>query len=415
MTLDLERALRAAVDDRVDTHLPLGGPGGMVTLRARVRRRRAARAAGRATVGAGAACAVGLGALGWQRTASPPPPAASASSTAPDGTTGTPGPVLPAQPVTPSTSALCGVAVADLPADPGDLALTLGLPGVDVQAGQLVGRSVGGAVPVWLTVPADAGRAASDDSAEYLANAEILLVQDDAVVAVADSAATVVSTDDATATMLDRAQAGTAGTGELHACPGAAPEGLAGAVPSAGEYELRAVGEFTRDGGGDLRRIVSQPVPVTLLPEQELMPADAAGLPDDFPLDAVPLIGDRVLAATWPGTDGWTITVPADGTDALQRAADALGFGYSSLWDPLTGSDVDVDLSGAEPGAWEAALSFSMARSARISDRLNDGRYTSAGWGDGTLTLQSDALDIEITEQSGPGAVNSLVYRVTLR
>lgn len=418
MTLDLERALRAAVDDGTDPRLPLGGPGGLVALHARVRRRRAARAAGRATVGAGAACAVGLGAIGWQRTADTPPPAASANSTAPDGRTATPNPVLPAKPVTPTASALCGLPAADLADDPGDVTLTLGLPGVELDAGQLVGRSVGSSVPVWLTVPADAGGTSADPSAESLANAEILLLQDDVVVAVADSAASVVSVDDPTAAMLERAQAGTAGNGDLHACPGTAPEGLAGAVPAAGTYELRAVGELTREGGG-LRRAVSPGIPITLLPEQELLPADAEGLPADFPLAAVPLIGDRVLAAHRSGADGWQITVPADGTDALQRASDALGATLGdTLWDRLTGSTsggLDLDLSGAEPGAWEAALAVDMARASRTFADQRGGPYTDYTWGGGSFSLTSDALEIEVREQTGPGSVNSLVYQVTPR
>jgi hypothetical protein len=420
MTFDLERALHAAVDDGTGTHPPLGGPAGTAALRARVRRRRAARTAGRATVGAGAACAVGLGAIGWQRAADAPPPAASASSSAPDGSATTPKPVLPARPVTPTTSALCGVAVADLPDDPGDVTLSLGLPGVVVDAGQLVGRSVGDSVPVWLTVPADAGGTRTDPSAEYLATAEILLVQDDAVVAVADSAASVLSVDDPTATMLERAQAGTSGTGDLHACPGTAPDGLAGAVPAAGEYELRAVGELTQDGGG-LRRVVSQPVPVTLLPEQELLHADADGLPADFPLAAVPLIGDRVLAASSLPGGTWQVTVPADGTDALHRAADALGAAIGDvLWDRLTGSSgsgggAEIDLSGAAPGAQEAALVLGGARAARMSDDQRGGPFTAFSWGGGSFSVTTDALEIDVTEQSGPGGANSLVYRVTPR
>ncbi|GEM_PF-2615231 len=417
MTLDLERALRAAVDDGPATHRPLGGPGGTLALRARVRRRRAARTAGRATVGAGAACAVGLGAIGWHRTPDTPPPAASASSTAPDAPAATPNPVLPARPVTPSTSALCGLATADLPDDPGDVTVTLGLPGVDLDAGRLVGRSVGSSVPVWLTVPADAGGTAADPSAESLTNAEILLVQDDAVVAVADSAASVVSVDDPTAAMLERAQAGTAGTGELHACPGTAPEGLAGAVPAAGDYQLLAVGELARDGGGRVRRAVSQTVPITLLPEQALLPADADGLPADFPLAAVPLIGDRVLAASPLGADGWQVTVPADGTDALQRASDALGNVLgSAISNRLTGStgDVAADLSGAETAAWQAAVTLDTARAGRTSDDERGGPYTGYSWGGGSFSLTSDALEIEVREQTD-GGVNSLVYRVAPR
>lgn len=421
MTLDLGSALRAAVDDGtdgVDPRPPLGGAGGLAALHARVRRRRAARTVGRAGVGAGAVCAVGLGGIGWQRAADNPPPAASASSTTTDGPAATPDPVLPARPVTPSTSALCGVAVTDLPDDPGDVTLTLGLPEVAVDAGQLVGRSVGSSVPVWLTVPADAGGTRTDPSAEYLANAEIVLVRDDAVVAVADSAASVLSVDDPTAAMLERAQAGTAGTGDLHACPGTAPEGLAGAVPAAGEYELRAVGELTRDGGG-LRRAVSQPVPITLLPEQELLPADADGLPADFPLAAVPLIGDRVLAASRLPAGAWQVTVPADGTDALQRASDAIGAGFGDLlWDRLTGGTgrgAETELSGAVSGAEEAALTIGGAREARTSDAQRGGPFTALSWGGGSFSVTTDALEIEVTEQSGPGGANSLVYQVTPR
>lgn len=402
MSLDLERALHDVVDVPADPRA-LGGPGGLVALRIRVRRRRAARAAGRAAVGAGAACAVGAGALAWDRGGDGGPlterigdePAAAWA----------PGGPLP---VEPSDSALCGVAVAALTGDrAADAAtLTLGLPGVDVDAGDLVGRSVGPDVPAWLDLSPGSG----DDLA---GEPSVVLVSDEQVVAVAAGVAAVIAADDESAAVRVGSPAASTAPGTLRACPGTAHEGLAGAVPPAGEYTLRAVAGLGRVEGGTVRQLVSQPVPVTLLPEQALIAPGTPGLPADFPLAEVPLVGSRVLTARTAAIDGWSVTVEVAGDDALQRAADALGLptGSPEMWQRLTAAE--AELTAVQTRAAEAAAEQAGMRASLAAQALEGTRFTNAGTSSTGLTASVPGLDIEVRAQTGPGGADTLVYRVT--
>jgi hypothetical protein len=404
MTLDLERALRDAVDGAPDDPRALGGTAGLAALHARVRRRPTARAVARTTVGAGAACVVGLGALAAQRGGTGDPPAAAG----PGGPAGTSAPA--AAPVEPSDSDLCGAAVAGLAVTSGGVDLSLGLPGVDVDGGELVGRSLGGEVPVWLDVPADAG---AEAPTEELVGSSILLVRDEVVVAVADGAAVVVSSDDTTAGMLTEAQRETAGTGTLRACPGTGSEGLAGAVPAAGEYTLRAVARLERAEDGAAHLAVSPPVPVTLLPEEAPIAAGAENLPADFPLDAVPLVGTRVIDAVTAGTGGWKVTVEVHGTDALQRAADALGVPQGSTGSWVRFSGVDAELTLVQEEAVAAAERVAGTRAVGSADRWVRTDLTEWGGTADGISARGRGVGIDVQELPGEDGGTTLVYRVT--
>lgn len=404
MSLDLERALHDVVDGPADPGA-LGGAGGLAALRSRVRRRRAARTAGRAAVGAGAACAVGIGALGWDRArdagpATERPGDELAAAWAPGGPL----------PVEPSDSALCGVAVAALAGDGAagtdDATLTLGLPGTRADAGDLVGRSVGSQVPTWLDLPAGSGETLAGEPS-------VVLVSDEAVVAVAAGAAAVIATDDEPTEVRLQTPVASTAPGTLRACPGAAPEGLAGAVPAAGEYTLRTVAGLQRVEGGAVRHVVSQPVPVTLLPEQRLLPAGTPGLPADFPLAEVPLVGTRVLTARTAAIDGWSVTVEVEGDDALQRAADALGLptGSSEMWQRLTAAG--TELSAVQSQAAAAAAEQGGMQAGLAAQALEGTRFTSAGSSGASLSASVPGLDIEVRAQTGPGGADTLVYEVT--
>ena len=52
-----------------------------------------------------------------------------------------------------------------------------------------------------------------------------------------------------------------------------------------------------------------------LLPEQALIAPGTPGLPADFPLAEVPLVGSRVLEARTAAIDGWSVTVEVAGDD----------------------------------------------------------------------------------------------------
>lgn len=395
MSIDLGRALRDVVDGPTPRDpRALGGPGGLVRLRGRVRRARTRRAVARASVGGAAAVALGVGgsAADWSRLGGgdgrvdgAAPPAAVTD---------------PREPVEPSGSALCGADVEDLATGPGDLALRLGMPGSG-GGGELVGRSLGPLVPVWVT---------ADGPVVLPVRApEIVLVRDGAVVAVADDAAWLVAGDAAS----EHAVAGLAtptGSGALRSCPGTDAEGLAGAVPAPGEYTLLAVAALVDGATGedDAGHVASPAVDVTLLPEEAPL-TDDPDLPADFPLADVPLVGDAVLDVVTGGLDGWKVTVGVTGTDALQRAATALGVRRLPVtrWEVMTGEDgtrtQDEQTRAALAGAEVTAL---LAAGAGADDADLGGSSTSF-----SLTLR--AYDVEVTEQPGPGGRNSLVYRVT--
>lgn len=399
MSIDLRHALREAVDapggrdDRA-----LGGPGGLAALRARTRRARVRRAVARASAGTAAlvAATLAVGALG-QPGPGQPATAPTAAGPAAD----------PRRPVRPSDSALCGAAVADLDDAAADLVLRLGLPGSD-GSGTLVGRSLGAQVPVWVT--------ADGPAVLPVRAADVVLVRDGTVVAVADDAAHLVAGDAATDGALADLPA-PAGSGALRSCPGTDAAGLAGAVPSAGAYTLLAVAALGdgAEGRDDAGHVVSGPVPLTLLPEQGPLTADAA-LPADYPLADVPLVGDRVLSVVTAGIDGWKVTVAVTGTDALQRAAAALGAPGLPVtpWELVAGDGQGgVALDEDARARWGRAGADLSAR------RAEDGVGADAPYADlgGTNTSFSAWLragyDVQVTEQPGPGGVDTLVYRVT--
>ncbi|HYQ75682.1 hypothetical protein [Cellulomonas sp.] len=400
MSIDLGRALRDVVDGPTPRDpRALGGPGGLVRLRGRVRRARTRRAVAQASVGGAAAVAIGVGgsAVDWSRLgdrdgrvdgAAPP-------ATATD----------PRRPVEPSGSALCGADVADLATSAADLALRLGLPGSD-GGGELVGRSLGTQVPVWVT--------AGGPVVLPVRDAEIALVRDGAVVAVAEDAARLVAGDAPSESALAGVAAPT-GSGVLRSCPGTDPEGLAGAVPAPGDYTLVAVAALVDGATGedDAGHVASPAVDVTLLPEEPPLTGDP-DLPADYPLADVPLVGDEVQAVITGGVDGWKVTVAVTGTDALQRAATALGVPGLPVtrWELITDEvtlTADEDRRRVQAGSEIAA-----ARAAEAFGAGAAGTGPTEIGGSGTsFSLRLRGYDVEVTEQAGAGGGDTLVYRVT--
>lgn len=394
MSIDLGRALRDAVDGPTGRDdRALGGTSGLVRLRGRVRRARTRRAVARASVGGAAAVAIGVGgsAVGWPR----PDDAAVDGAAAPAGAAD------PREPVEPSGSVLCGADVAGLATGVGDLRLHLGMPGSDA-GGELVGRSLGPQVPVWVT--------ADGPDVLPLRTPAVALVRDGAVVAVADDAARLVAGDAAS----ERAVAGLAvptGSGALRSCPGTDAGGLAGAVPAPGDYALVAVAALAdgAEGEDEAAYVMSSAVDVTLLPEEAPL-ADDPDLPADYPLADVPLVGDGVLEVITSGLDGWKVTVGVTGTDALQRAATALGVRGLPVthWEVMSGED------GTRTSDEQARAA--LAGVAIAADRTTGGtvsEHAGLAGDDTSFSLTLRGYHVEVTEQPGPGGRGSLVYRVT--
>lgn len=411
MSIDLGRALRDVVDGPEPSGAPAAGPwsaddrlGG---LRGRVRRRRAARTATRSAVGVGAACAVGASAAWWPTPAETPAPATS-TSVAENGD-----PVPAPDPVPAADSALCGTALT--PSTGGDT-LALGVPGLTGDAGTLVGRSIGSPIPVWLDL---AGGASSGLS---LVGAQVVAVTDGRVVAVADDPATVVSQDPATTTLLAAAQEdSTGGSGALRACPTAdasadATAGLAGAVPPAGEYTLHAVVDLA-DSTGSTEQLVSRGVALTLLPEQPLTDPSDPRLPDAYPADVIPVIGGTIVSAAHftDGRESWKVVVDVDGTDALERAAAALGAprAYLGSWERFTGADSPEPLDAQQAATRDAASEAQWWRggmSWTLGDRYHEGSADSS-----TIRLVGSHLTVNLRERALPDGTTTLEYLVTRR
>lgn len=342
-------------DDRA-----LGGHGGLVRLRDRVRRSRQRRAAGVSAVGLGLVCAVGVTAQVWS---------------GPD-----------AAPVAPPDSSLCGTTLPPT-GSTGSTGTTLRvtLPGQD-RLPTLAGRSLGPWVPVRV-------------DGDPVTDVQVVLVRDDRVVAVADRPALLTSADGDLRVALETAQAGRVdGTGDLTPCPGE--------TTAPGDYAVHAI-------AGD---VVSPAAALTLLPEVAAVTADTPGMRADFPLADVPLVGAEVLDAVHhEGTDVWRVTTSVQGDDALQRAAVALGIDVGdAVWLRMTSGDGtgvdDPSWGDAVLGASRTWLVVAFDTGRGFPDQ--EGPYRWEGSSGTTLRAVSDRYRVEITEQTGPGGAPSLVYRV---
>lgn len=420
MNLDLSRALRAAVDTDPG-HDPSGGepsaPGGMDLgiVRARVRRRRAARAGSRAVVGAGAACAVGAGAValgtgGFRAPSSggtPPTVAAPAATTA--------------TPATPVRSWLCGQDVGTLAVDPGDVTVSVGLPDL-ADLGAFTGRSLGPSVPVWVTVPADAG-AAAGGSTVRLGSTDLVLTRDGTVVGVVDGAASAVSAEPATDLVAAlTASAQSTGTGALEACADGAATASDGTL-AAGEYALHAVTRYSPAADGSQRRVVSAGVPLTLLPTAPDL-TDAAALPDGFPLGVVPVISGEVVDSRTLTGGGWEVTLAVAGDDGLVRASEALGFPTSVatvVWGLADGAaalaahEVEVDPLVTSARAAAISRALGLRAGSPMDDPGADALgVTEVSGSDSELRLKGTDLLVSVQTTQADGQ-DRLVYRVTPR
>jgi hypothetical protein len=101
---------------------------------------------------------------------------------------------------------------------------------------------------------------------------------------------------------------------ELRTC---ASPGDPGDVPlPAGEYGVYVSYEEAGD------RVVAGPWPLTLVTASS---PDEALLPAGFPVDAVPLVGGRLLAANPASGGGWQVEIAVDGDDAVSEAVRLLG------------------------------------------------------------------------------------------
>jgi hypothetical protein len=413
MSIDLGQALRAAVDHPGPG--PLGDARALTSLRSRVRRRRTVQAGARAAVGAGAACAVGAGALwaGSGRSVDTEPPS---TATSPAPRVWAAAPVV--EPVVASTSPFCGAAVGDLAADPAGLTVSLGSTAEGELAPlRLAGRTLGPAVPVWVTVPAGSW----GGSELAVANAEVVVVQDGVVVGVVEDAATTLPADEATdaITWLDDSAVPDAeptpdSAGVIAACPGVATAGPSGQALPSGDYALHAVVAL---GAGATHRAVSAAVPLTLLPEQPLLTEDDA-LPADFPRASVPVVGDRVVSARSTGGGGWEVTVAVSGTDALLRAGQALGIpglGTNALWAQLgsSGSQIGDGAEATSDRTAHVAL-VAIARAAVLDPEGPLGITEAEHSGEG-FTVAGTQLRIAVRSATTADDGPVLVYRVTPR
>jgi hypothetical protein len=403
MSVDLRGALHDAVDGD-----PGGGPWDatdrLAGLTTKVRRRRAARAAATSAAGLGAACAVGAASAWWPPGPSNEAPAVASPPVSEDGD-----PVPPVSPVPFSESALCGAAVS--PTSGADRA-SLGLPDVERDL-ELVGRSIG-SVPVWLSVQADAS--SGGVATRALDDAQVVVVSGGRVVAVAEDAATVVSSNATTLGMLRLAQQDDpAGSGDLEACvaaPGTA--GLAGHVPPAGDYTLHAVVDLVANSAGDIERIVSPGVALSLLPEQPLLAPEAPGLPEDFPLDVVPIVGGTVTdgAHFTSNRVSWKVTVEVEGDDALSRAVTALGSTGLGQWAHLTGLAPDSSASG-DPSLTDPAGEARWWRE-RAGAVLGN-RYSEGSASEDNVRLVGSHLTVNVRELPGLPGTSTLEYIVSRR
>lgn len=407
MSIDLRTALRGVVDDGSQGAGPWDGADRLAGLTARVRHRRAVRTATTSAVGIGAACAVGaVGTAAWWA----PGPHDDARPAATAATPDHGDPVPPAPPVPWSDSALCGALISPTSGGP---TLSLGLPGLDPDLA-LVGRSIG-AVPVWLTVPADE----SSDSASTagLDDAQVVVVSDGRVVAVADDAVTVVSRDPQTMDMLETVQLNRPdGSGDLRSCV-AAPDGsgLAGHVPAAGEYTLHAVADLFEGSSTEEVRIVSPGVPLSLLPERPLLGPRTPGLPAGYPLDVVPIIGGTLTDSdhVTSGRETWKVTVEVQGDDALSRAAAALGSTGLGQWNRLTGAGSGTPLATDDPVANDPEGEVRWWRSS--GPDLLGSRYREGSASDDTVRLVGTHLTVNVREVRASDEVTTLEYLVTGR
>ncbi|HEY0187410.1 MAG TPA: hypothetical protein VGC67_07980 [Cellulomonas sp.] len=425
MILDLSRALRDAVD------LPGRDPAGSLApdaLRTRIRRRRAVRTGTRSVAGVGAACAVGAGTFALLGTDGPPATpsgagTATASPTPSDQPSGTDDASSSAD------LSLCGQTVDDLAEDPTGVIVSVGLPTL-VDLGSYTGRTLGPSTPVWVGVPADAGAATSTIA---LGGTSLVLAQDGVVVAVADGGATPVAVEPATDAVAAAAtpQDGTDGSGDLIACPDGTDgtDGTADEV-APGAYALHAVTSFTAADGGATRRAISAGIPLTLLPTASLLTAGADGVPADFPTDQVPVVGGEVTSTRELVGGGVEVTVAVTGTDAILRAAIALGLpsaGVNAVWGLANGaSAAKAELAAA--AAAEAEVAGSTATSTADLARSASRALGSSGLGEepgstvvGVTGVQSaldrlevDGSELRVTVRLQAGATgDELVYQVT--